>query len=64
LNDALNVCTSTSFKLKEEMNCLLILDVSIDDDLGFDIELGSLARNTKKRVCGVIDSFFLFFDKI
>jgi hypothetical protein len=40
------------------MNCLPILDVSIDDGLGFDIELGSLAGNIKKEVCGVIDSFF------
>jgi hypothetical protein len=37
----------------------------MDDDLGFDIELGSLARNTKKEICGVIDSFFFLtrYDK-
>jgi hypothetical protein len=45
------------------MNCLPILDVSINDDLGFDIELGSLARNTKKEVCGVINSFFFFLTR-
>jgi len=45
-------------KLKEKMNHLILLDVLIDDDdFGFNIELGTLAKNIKKKVIRVI--FFL-----
>ncbi len=40
-----------NFKLKQEMNYLVVLDVLIDDASSFDIELVSLARNIKKEVC-------------
>ncbi len=52
-----------SFKLKEKMNNLLVLDAFVDDDCGLDIELGILAKNMKKEVIGVIDYFFSFLTK-
>jgi hypothetical protein len=52
-----------SFKLKEKMNNVLVLDAFVDDDLGLDIELGILAKNMKKEVIGVIDYFFFFLTK-
>jgi hypothetical protein len=63
LSDALNLAISMSLKLKKEMNHHLILDVLIDDDSSLDIKLGSLARNTKKEVCGVMGSFISFLTK-
>jgi hypothetical protein len=39
------------------MNHHPILDVLIYDDSSLDIKLGSLARNIKKEVCGVMGSF-------
>jgi hypothetical protein len=44
LNDALNVPTSITLKLKKEMNHLLLLDALIDDDSGLNIELETLRR--------------------
>lgn len=52
-----------SFKLKEKMNNLLVLDAFVDDDRGLDIELGILAKNMKKEVIGVIDYFISFLTK-
>jgi hypothetical protein len=43
-----------SFRLKEEMNNLPILDVLFDDDFNLHIELGNFAKNMKE-VVGVID---------
>jgi hypothetical protein len=45
------------------MNHHPILDVLIDDDSRLDIKLGSLARNIKKEVCGVMGSFISFLTK-
>jgi hypothetical protein len=45
------------------MNCLFVLDSFIDDDTSLGIELGSLARNIKKEVCKLIDSFFSFLSR-
>jgi hypothetical protein len=45
------------------MNCLFVLDSFIDDDTSLDIELGNFARNIKKEVCKLIDSFFSFLTK-
>jgi hypothetical protein len=45
------------------MICLFVLDSFIDDDTSLDIELGNLARNIKKEVCKLIDSFFSFFTR-
>jgi hypothetical protein len=42
------------------MNCLFVLDSFIDDGTSLDIELGSLARNIKKEVRKLNDSFFSF----
>jgi hypothetical protein len=44
LNDALNVITSITLKLKKEMNHFLLLDALIDDDSGLNIELETLRR--------------------
>jgi CO dehydrogenase nickel-insertion accessory protein CooC1 len=52
-----------SFKLKDKMNNLLVLDAFVDDDLGLHIELGILAKNMKMEVIGVIDYFFSFLTK-
>jgi hypothetical protein len=46
-----------NFKLKEEMDYPLVLNTLIDDDVGLNIELGTLAMNMKKEVCEVIDYF-------
>ncbi len=50
-----------NLKLKIKMNCLFVLGSFIDDDTSLDIELGNLARNIKKEVCKLINSFFSFF---
>jgi hypothetical protein len=47
----------------EEMIHRHILDVLIDDGLDLDIEFGSLARNIKKEVCGVIDFILSFLTR-
>jgi hypothetical protein len=63
LSDALNATISMNFKLKEEMNYLLVLDALIDDASSFYIELVSLARNIKKEVCGGDRVFPFLVDK-
>jgi hypothetical protein len=51
LSDVLNVAISTSFKLKERVNHLPLLNGLIDDD-GFRliVELGTFVNNIKKKV--------------
>jgi hypothetical protein len=45
LNDALNVITSITLKLKKEMNHLFLLDALMDVDSGLNIELETLRRS-------------------
>ncbi len=46
------------------MNHLLLLDVSIDDDdFGFNIELGTLVKNIKKKVIKVKKNFLTRHDE-
>jgi hypothetical protein len=52
-----------SLKLKKEMNCLVVLDTWINHDSFLNI-VGSSYNEHEKGVCGVIDSFLFFFDKI
>jgi hypothetical protein len=54
LNDVLNATISMNLKLKEKMN---------HDDSNLDIKLGTLARNIKKEVCKIIDSFLSFLTR-
>jgi hypothetical protein len=42
------------------MNYPLVLNNLIDDYVGLNIELGTLAMNMKKEVCEVIDYFLSF----
>ncbi len=52
------------FEVKGRNESFLLIDVLIyDDDFGFKIELGILAMNIKKKVIGVIDSFFFFLTR-
>jgi hypothetical protein len=51
------------FKLKENMNRLPILHALSNDDSILDIEMGSLAKNMNKEVCGVINSFLSFLTR-
>jgi hypothetical protein len=51
-----------SLKLKEEMNCLVVLDTWIDHDSFLNI-VGSSYNEHEKGVCGVIDSFPSFLTK-
>jgi len=58
----LNVAISINLKLKEKMNCLLILDTLINDDLSLDIESRG-PYNEHEEVCEIIDSFLSFLTK-
>jgi hypothetical protein len=58
LSDVLHVAIATSFKLKEQINNLPILDKLVEDDLSTNIKLRNLAMNMKKEICGIIDYFF------
>jgi hypothetical protein len=65
LNDALNVAISTNLKLKKKMNHFFLLDVLIDDDddFGLNIELGTFATNIKKETIGIVDYFLSFLTR-
>jgi hypothetical protein len=54
-----------SLKLKEEMNHLFLSNALIDDDDDYCwiVELGTLAKNNKKEVIGVIDIFPSFLKR-
>jgi hypothetical protein len=52
-----------NLKLNEKMNHLLIFGCFDNDDSSLDIELQSLARNIKKEVCKIIDSFLSFLTR-
>jgi hypothetical protein len=58
----LNVAISINLKLKEKMNCPLILDTLINDNLSLDIESRE-PYNEREEVCEIIDSFLSFLTK-
>ncbi len=63
MNDVLNIATSMSLKLKEEMKHVPLLDAwNDDDDSNLNIGLETFAKNIKK-VIKVIDSFFCFLTR-
>ncbi len=60
----MNVAISTSLKLKEKMNHLLLLDGLIDDDnFRLIVELGTFVRNIKKEVNHWGDYFLSFLTR-
>jgi hypothetical protein len=64
LSDALNFYISICLKSKEEFKISSSLDNFMEKESTVVLELGFLASNIRKKVCGVLGFIFIFWENI
>jgi hypothetical protein len=58
LSDALHSTISISLKLKEKLENAPSFQTLMEEDFGVALELICLVSNIRKKVCGILNSFF------